>query len=130
MGKFPYACKICSSEYALRKQYDAHMQKHLIRQPAAEGGLYKDTITLDDLSMQDTASYLGSSFDHSGLTIVAPKENDEDYVDEQQLDYKCDLCPRSFNSSHGLSRHRVRKHDLRERKKYFIKVCAGVILYG
>lgn len=35
--------------------------------------------------------------------------------------YKCNICKRLFSSATGLLRHKVRKHNQKNRKKYFIK---------
>lgn len=128
LGKFLHKCKFCWSEYPLKAQFDAHMQKHALE--IAEEGFAKETITLADLSTQNESVLfpqinLYGSLNTNNPAVVEPPQPVEEIVEDNALKvrYKCDLCRKSFVNYQGLQHHKIKKHDTapQVRKKYFIK---------
>lgn len=112
MGKFPYKCDFCYSEFANRQMYDAHMEKH-----KEESNIFitKDTLTLQDFPEVE----LQVPEPQALTTAVAATQKEE--VSQPQPQHTCDVCQSSFFSANGLLRHKARKHKQKNKKKYFIK---------
>uniref|UniRef100_A0A1Y1LXD0 Protein krueppel n=1 Tax=Photinus pyralis TaxID=7054 RepID=A0A1Y1LXD0_PHOPY len=113
-GEFPYRCKHCSTVYALQNQYETHMKRHASHKSNA---FSKDMITLEDLSVHNEAILFPASVEASPNNHEASDDEGEPNLN---LEFKCDICPRSFHNSHGLSRHKFKRHQP-QRRKYFVK---------
>ncbi|XP_001814896.2 zinc finger protein 227 [Tribolium castaneum] len=98
MGKYPFKCDYCRNEYMCRVEYEACMKYHKSE---------SDSLTLNDF--KDT-----SLEPDKGATTESEAKPD-------LTDLVCDICHRQFNSPSGLLRHKVRKHNQKSKKKYFIK---------
>lgn len=94
MEKMPFKCDVCSAEYFLRSDYENCLKRH---------GAPAQSLTLQD------------------FPSPAPDITDEELKPTESGEYVCDICKRLFNSSTGLLRHKVRKHNQKNKKKYFIK---------
>ncbi|KAF5269137.1 hypothetical protein FQR65_LT02437 [Abscondita terminalis] len=117
-SNFPYRCKQCSSVYALQAQFEAHMRKHDVQKPDA---FHKDMITLDDLSQQNESLLFPSMAPTDSSNTDSNIDDGEDEgVPDLSLEFKCEVCPRSFSYSQALARHKLKKHP-QARKKYFVK---------
>ncbi|VEN58657.1 unnamed protein product [Callosobruchus maculatus] len=104
LGKLPFKCEICYSEFLTRPEYDACIQAH-----HDDNDMCNQSITLQDLANDYQPS----------LTLADVEANVQR---TENGDYVCDVCRRMFNSPTGLLRHKVRKHGRpKTRKKYFIK---------
>ncbi|CAH2007148.1 unnamed protein product [Acanthoscelides obtectus] len=104
LGKLPFKCEICYSEFLTRPEYDACIQAH-----RDDNDMVNQSITLQDLETNYQPSLTLADVEAN----VQMTENGE---------YVCDVCRRIFNSPTGLLRHKVRKHGRpKTRKKYFIK---------
>lgn len=115
LGKFPYKCDFCFSEFAARSIYDAHMLKH---KNEADGFLVKESLTLQDFPVTPTAETKEQQWEQPEVEItIAETENGEISVGE----HRCDVCHMAFSTPNGLLRHKVRKHNQKTKKKYFIK---------
>lgn len=104
LGKMPFKCEFCYLEYATRTEYENCKKNHNLDSDALNKNL-----TLEDFANHSQSSDISLLEDEANLTA---SENGE---------YFCDVCHRPFNSSTGLLRHKVRKHNQKNRKKYFIK---------
>ncbi|CAH0557580.1 unnamed protein product [Brassicogethes aeneus] len=96
LGKLPFKCDICYLEYATRTDYDLCVKGHKIQMAKNKQHYNKRQYKAADISEED----------------LKPNETG---------DYVCDICKRLFSSSTGLLRHKVRKHNQKNKKKYFIK---------
>lgn len=117
-GNFPYKCTECSSVYALQAQFEAHMRKHDMRKPDS---FTKEMITLEDLSQQNESilfPMLGQT--DSSTTDSTMDDGDDEGVPNLSLEFRCEICPRSFSNAQALTRHKFKKHQ-QTRKKYFVK---------
>ncbi|XP_056631535.1 myoneurin-like isoform X2 [Diorhabda sublineata] len=106
LGKSPFKCQYCYLEFLTRKEYELCLKTHKIE---TESSLNK-SITLQDFTTNSTSLTDLQLSDIEAL--IQPSENGE---------YNCDVCRRPFTSSTGLLRHKVRKHNQKNKKKYFIK---------
>lgn len=96
MGKYPFKCEYCSNEFLLRVEYEACIKYHKSE---------SDSLTLNDFKNESDPLAL---------------ETDQETKTEP-TELVCDICHRPFNSPSGLLRHKVRKHNQKSKKKYFIK---------
>lgn len=112
LGKLPFKCEYCYLEHLTRSDYDACVKRHKSDPEATQN----TSLTLKDFTGNP-------SFDNDALSISLITETPADHNLEpnENGDYVCEVCNRIFNSSAGLLRHRVRKHNQKNRKKYFIK---------
>lgn len=106
LGKLPFKCEFCYLEYVTRTEYENCRKNH----HSDSDALHK-SITLEDFA-NSSNSDLSLLEEEAAVANLIPSENGE---------YFCDVCRRPFNSSTGLLRHKVRKHNQKNRKKYFIK---------
>lgn len=104
LGKMPFKCEFCYIDHVTRTEYENCIKSH-----HAESDVNNKTLTLEDFANNSQSSDISLLEDEGNLTA---SENGE---------YFCDVCHRPFNSSTGLLRHKVRKHNQKNRKKYFIK---------
>ncbi|CAG9853920.1 unnamed protein product [Phyllotreta striolata] len=104
LGKLPFKCEYCYLEFATRNEYELCLKTH-----RSEAETLDKSLTLRDFSTN--ASSLNEQLTELEANIE-PTENGE---------YICDVCKRPFSSSTGLLRHKVRKHNQKNKKKYFIK---------
>ncbi|KAJ8960895.1 hypothetical protein NQ318_020194 [Aromia moschata] len=102
LGKLPFKCEYCYAEFATRSEYDFCAKSHRIESDALN----------KSLTLRDFAN-ASSNFSASDVEANVPASENGEYV--------CDVCRRPFNSSTGLLRHKVRKHNQKNKKKYFIK---------
>ncbi|XP_066156051.1 uncharacterized protein [Euwallacea fornicatus] len=112
LGKLPFKCGYCYTEYLIRSEYEDCINRHRKDQDSQNSSL-----TLKDFADGN------SSFEGDALSVSLITETPADVNLEPNAngDYVCTVCKRMFNSSAGLLRHRVRKHNQKNRKKYFIK---------
>ncbi|XP_068903346.1 zinc finger protein kipf-like [Tenebrio molitor] len=103
MGKYPFKCDYCSNEFITRVEYEACMKYH-----KGETDPVSTSLTLNDFKNTASAIEKGATSEH-------------DATQQEQTDLICDICHREFNSASGLLRHKVRKHNQKSKKKYFIK---------
>ncbi|XP_028127891.1 zinc finger protein 521-like [Diabrotica virgifera virgifera] len=103
LGKLPFKCEYCYGEFTTRTEYEMCVKSHK-NEGEAHGALtlqdFKSSGPLGDIQLADLAGN------------IEPTENG---------DYVCDVCHRPFNSATGVLRHKVRKHNQKNKKKYFIK---------
>lgn len=111
LGKLPFKCGYCYTEYMIRSEYDDCLSRHKKDQE-----VQNTSLTLKDFA--DGTSY---ESDALTLSLIADTPADMNLEANENGDYVCTVCARIFNSSAGLLRHRVRKHNQKNRKKYFIK---------
>lgn len=104
LGKLPFKCEFCYVEYVTRVEYENCRRNHHTDSDA----LHK-SLTLEDFA---------NSSQNSDTSLL---EEEGSFVGSENGEYFCDVCHRPFNSSTGLLRHKVRKHNQKTRKKYFIK---------
>lgn len=104
LGKMPFKCEFCYLEYATRTEYENCKKNH---------NLDSDTLN-KNLTLEDFAN-------HSQSSDISLLEEEANLTASENGEYFCDVCHRPFNSSTGLLRHKVRKHNQKNRKKYFIK---------
>lgn len=114
LGKFPYKCDFCYSEFATRGAYNIHLEKHKC---PSDTFLAKETLTLKDFPMEEGPP---------PITIPPPPISDvempaEKSENEEPEMHTCEVCGMSFQSANGLVRHKVRKHNQKSKKKYFVK---------
>lgn len=112
LGKFPYKCDFCYSEFANRGAYNIHLEKHKCPTDTFHA---KETLTLKDFPISDTPPPLVPTTQTSDVEMQSKSENEELEI------HNCDVCGMSFQSANGLVRHKVRKHNQKTKKKYFIK---------
>ncbi|XP_050309302.1 zinc finger and BTB domain-containing protein 17-like [Anthonomus grandis grandis] len=110
LGKLPFNCHHCFSDYLTRAEYDACLSRH-----KKELDSQKTSLTLSDL--KSNSSYECDLLNASASEIPA----DLNLEPNEHGQYVCDVCVRVFTAASGLLRHRVRKHNQKNRKKYFIK---------
>lgn len=111
LGKFPYKCDFCFSEFAARSMYDLHMEKH---KSEGDSFITKESLTLQDFPTTD----LNSTKPPAAETTTSNETNAENDGD---FEFACDMCTSAFSSENGLFRHKARKHNQKNKKKYFIK---------
>lgn len=116
LGKFPYKCDFCYSEFANRGSYDLHLEKHNCHQDTF---LAKDSLTLKDFNETSTTTTTPPPTQNSDVEMQQPNKSVEN--EEEPEVHNCDACSMAFQSANGLVRHKVRKHNQKTRKKYFIK---------
>lgn len=92
-------------EFATRSEYQLCLKTHKTENETLNKSITlqdftNNSPTLNDLQLSELEAH------------IQPSENGE---------YICDVCSRPFNSSTGLLRHKVRKHNQKNKKKYFIK---------
>lgn len=110
LGKMPFKCEYCYMEFATRSEYDFCVKTHKIDSDALNKSLTLRDFANSSNNLQNlNVSNLSQSDVEANVSI---SENGE---------YICDVCHRPFNSSTGLLRHKVRKHNQKNKKKYFIK---------
>ncbi|KAF7269236.1 hypothetical protein GWI33_017693 [Rhynchophorus ferrugineus] len=112
LGKLPFKCENCYSEFLTREEYNHCLKRHNNELDCMEN----NSLTLKDFS--GNAPYENDAL---SISIIAETPADHNLVPNENGDYVCDVCKRIFNSSTGLLRHKVRKHHQKNRKKYFIK---------
>lgn len=116
LGKFPYKCDFCYAEFANRNAYNFHLETHNCPEDTF---LANESLTLKDFPTNDTsATQLILNTQNSDVemqNIGNKSENDEPET------HTCDVCSMVFQSANGLVRHKVRKHNQKTKKKYFIK---------
>lgn len=117
LGKFPYKCDFCYSEFANRGAYDVHLEKHNCMQDTF---LAKESLTLKDFPTNETQPPPTSLSQTSG-EIEMQNVGGGKSENEEPETHTCDVCGMTFQSANGLVRHKVRKHNQKTRKKYFIK---------
>lgn len=110
MGKYPFKCEICHAEYVTRFDYELCVGSH---KPKGDGE--ESTLTLKDFTDNSPNSCSQSQSLSDVESNLPPQPGEEGMI------FSCELCKRQFNSSTGLLRHKVRKHNQKNRKKYFIK---------
>ncbi|XP_018564660.1 myoneurin-like [Anoplophora glabripennis] len=110
LGKMPFKCEYCYMEFATRSEYDFCVKTHKIDSDALNKSL-----TLRD--------FANTSNNSQNLSIgnLSQSEVEANVSVSENGEYICDVCHRPFNSSTGLLRHKVRKHNQKNKKKYFIK---------
>ncbi|KAJ8921025.1 hypothetical protein NQ315_015821 [Exocentrus adspersus] len=106
LGKMPFKCEFCYLEYATRSEYEFCVKTHRVDSDALNKSL-----TLRDFA--NNPQNLNAS--------LSQLEAETSFVMSENGEYLCDVCQRPFNSSTGLLRHKVRKHNQKNKKKYFIK---------
>lgn len=99
LGKLPFKCDFCYTDFLTRAEYESCSKGHM-----QEAEMNK-SITLQDLANE-------SPHQTEPEAQVQPAENGK---------FVCNICTCVFNSSSGLLRHKVRKHNHKNKKKYFIK---------
>lgn len=110
LGKMPFKCEYCYMEFATRSEYDFCIKTHKIDSDALNKSLtLRDFANTSNNSQNLNVGNLSQSDVEANVCV---SENGE---------YICDVCHRPFNSSTGLLRHKVRKHNQKNKKKYFIK---------
>lgn len=114
LGKFPYKCDFCYSEFANRGAYDFHIEKHNCPQDIF---LANDSLTLKDFPTNGAPPGLLQSSDLDMQNVVSSSKSEN----EEPETHTCDVCGMAFQSANGLVRHKVRKHNQKTKKKYFIK---------
>ncbi|KAG5896887.1 hypothetical protein JTB14_033525 [Gonioctena quinquepunctata] len=105
-GKITVQVRVLLTEFATRAEYDLCIKAHCIETESANKSL-----TLQDFAASQSLNDSQLS-EVEAIANIPPTENGE---------YVCDVCCRPFNSSTGLLRHKVRKHNQKNKKKYFIK---------
>lgn len=103
LGKMPFKCEFCYVEYVTRMEYENCRKNH----HTESEGMNNKSLTLEDFA---------NNSQNSDISLL-----DEEAIPSENGEYFCDVCNRSFNSTTGLLRHKVRKHNQKNRKKYFIK---------
>lgn len=111
LGKFPYKCDFCFSEFAARSMYDVHMEKHKFD---ADSFMTKDSLTLQDFPTAELSIV-------KTTPVVEMSKNEVHVENGDMLEFACDMCTSAFSSANGLFRHKARKHNQKNKKKYFIK---------
>lgn len=112
LGKFPYKCDFCYSEFANRGAYDLHLEKHNCLQDTF---LANESLTLKDFPINEISPT--QQINEIEMQNVSNKSEN----DEPPEMHTCDVCAMIFQSANGLVRHKVRKHNQKAKKKYFIK---------
>lgn len=110
LGKFPYKCDFCFSEFAARAMYDIHMEKHKLE---GDSFITKESLTLQDFPAAEI-SIIKTPVVETPKAVTQTENGD-------MLEFACDLCTSAFSSANGLFRHKARKHNQKTKKKYFIK---------
>ncbi|XP_063922564.1 protein suppressor of hairy wing-like [Zophobas morio] len=101
MGKFPFKCDYCCNQFIVRAEYEACMKYH-----KGESDPLDTSLTLNDFKNEPPPSERPAT---------------EQETTKESTDLTCEICHRQFNSPSGLLRHKVRKHNQKSKKKYFIK---------
>lgn len=115
LGKFPYKCDFCFSEFATRSTYDIHREKH---KSPADTFLIKETLTLQDFPADVVIQPAPPPPSNSDVQNSDTKSENED---SGIVEHACNICNNVFQSANGLVRHKVRKHNQKTKKKYFVK---------
>lgn len=105
LGKYPHKCDDCNTEFTLKSEYDLHINLCSTKEFDNE---YK-SLTLNDFNASSVKT-VKKSEQHAGSAAEPCFE-----------DLRCNICKRQFSSASGLLRHKVRKHNQKAKKKYFIK---------
>ncbi|KAH1013553.1 hypothetical protein HUJ04_002532 [Dendroctonus ponderosae] len=111
LGKLPFKCDYCYAEFLRRSDYESCLYRHKKDQE-----VQNTSLTLKDFT--GNSSYENDAL---SISIIAGTPADQNLEPNENGEYVCEVCKRIFNSSAGLLRHRVRKHNQKNRKKYFIK---------
>lgn len=111
LGKLPFKCEYCYMEHLTRTEYESCLNRHKKDQESQNTALTLKDFTGNNSYENDALS----------ISIIAETPADQNLEPNENGDYPCEVCHRIFNSSAGLLRHRVRKHNQKNRKKYFIK---------
>lgn len=96
--KMPFRCNFCHTEFYLRSQYEICFRSH--KEESVQ--LPTTSLTLKDFNQ-----------DKSVIDLTPTAKELESLT--------CEICNRQFNGAAGLLRHKVRKHNQKAKKKYFIK---------
>ncbi|CAG9771887.1 unnamed protein product [Ceutorhynchus assimilis] len=108
-GKLPFKCDFCGMEYLTRGEFMCCLNRH--KQDANDTSLTLKDFTGNPSMDNDTLS----------ISLITGTPADLNLEPNENGVYVCKVCQRIFNSSSSLLRHRVRKHNQTNRKKYFIK---------